>query len=540
MRKLLVLGIVAAVAAVGIWVYFQAGTSPKEYSFRTAKIEKGPIIRKVSSTGTLSAVTTVQVGSQVSGTILELNADFNSEVDEGQIIARIDSDQFEAKVQQAEADLGIALANLEIRRAGVRRARAELANARSALVSAKANTVNARVALRDSKRDLDRKSSLFKSGAVSKSQFEDAEADHDKAIAQLNAVVATEEALTSAVRSKDAQTQMALAEEAHSLALIQHRQASLSKAKIDLGHTVIRSPLNGVVVGRSVDVGQTVAASLHTPTLFTVAQDLKKMQVDTNLDEADIGRIYVGQKAVFTVDSFPSVNFKGEVLQIRKAPQTIQNVVTYTVVVSADNPDMRLLPGMTANVEIEVAKKPDVMKTPNAALRFRPPAELIASESGRSGSAGPAASGSSAADRLKRLIEVLEMDKDQEARVWEMYSEARDRIVGMMTSGAPREEIRMARDKVKRRIQDGIRAMLNPEQLEKYRRLSSSRAANPIVPGEIWVLDDQGKPRKMPVRIGIDDGDYSEIVQGDVTADQEVLVGLQKSASRKSKKRRWF
>ena len=223
------------------------------------------------------------------------------------------------------------------------------------------------------------------------------------------------------------------------------REAALHNCKVDLEHTVIRSPLDGVVIQRNVDIGQTVAASLQAPTLFTIAQDLRKMQVDTNVDEADIGRILEGLRVTFTVDAFPGREFSGQVEQIRKAPQTIQNVVTYTVVVSAENQDQQLLPGMTANVQVVIDERQDALKVPNAALRFRPSsAETGRVEGTSSVERGTIASGGGGqqGERLDRLIETLGLNEDQQAQVRAIFGQQRERIKSLRAQGATSDDIR--------------------------------------------------------------------------------------------------
>ncbi len=372
-RRLLGFFIIAlvAAAATGVWFYAQGrGGTPK---YRFAKVEKGPLVATVSATGNLNAVITVQVGSQVSGQIKELHADFNSQVKKGQLIARIDPDIFEAKVNQAKADLENAQAAVLNQIASVERARADIENARAALAVAQAQTAKAQAASLDAKRIFDRNTELFKRELIAQADRDTSQANYDQAAAQLESSRAQEKAFASQIRSSEAQLKVVEAQRKAAEAQVKLKKAALDQAMVDLDHTFIRAPVDGVVVARNVDVGQTVAASLQAPTLFTIAQDLTQMQVDTNVDEADVGRIQVRQRVTFTVDAFPARSFSGEVVQIRKAPQVVQNVVTYNVVVGVQNSDLRLLPGMTANVRVVVDQKPSVLKVPNAALRFRPP-----------------------------------------------------------------------------------------------------------------------------------------------------------------------
>jgi HlyD family secretion protein len=362
--------VVIAGGIVGGYLYTQGiGARP---AFRTVAVTRGPLTAAVSATGTLNAVITVQVGSQVSGQIKELFADFNSAVKKDQVIARIDPDTFEAKVNQAKAQVDAARASVLNQTAAVEKARADLENARAALAAARAQTAKSKVAVVDSNRTLGRNRDLRERGLIAQADEDTAQAAYDSAVAQFEASGAQEQSQTSAVRAAEAQLRVTEAMLKNAMATVAQNEAAQRQAQVDLDHTYIRAPVDGTVVGRTVDVGQTVAASLQAPTLFTIAQDLRNMQVDTNVDEADVGRVKVGQTTTFTVDSFPGRTFNGEVVQIRKAPLVVQNVVTYDVVVTAKNPDQRLLPGMTANVRIVIDQKESVLQVPNAALRFRP------------------------------------------------------------------------------------------------------------------------------------------------------------------------
>ena len=312
MKKAVIISAVIILLVVTGYILFRGkGNEPK---FRTEKVVKGDIVMSVTSTGTVNPVTTVLVGTQVSGTIKEIHVDFNSPVKKGQLIARIDPALFEAQVNQARANL----------------------------FSAKANLEKAEATLVDAKRTMDRNKELFSKNLVARSELDTAETNHE-----------TSKATVSAAKAQVAQT-----------------EAALSLAETNLYYTKIVSPVEGIVVSRNVDVGQTVAASFQTPTLFSIAQDLTKMQIDANVDESDIGNIKVRQDVEFIVDAYPDITFKGSVWQVRNAPITVQNVVTYDVVIKVDNPEVKLKPGMTANVSIITAIKKDVLKIPNAALRF--------------------------------------------------------------------------------------------------------------------------------------------------------------------------
>src|SRR6266446_459483 len=412
--------LVGLAVGVGTWGYFHAqgrGSVPK---YRTAVVERGPLTAVISATGTVNAVITVQVGSQVSGQIKELLADFNTQVRRGQIIARLDPELFAARVDQAIADLESSQATVINQVAQLERARADIDNAEAALAEGKANTLKARVTAIDSKRDLDRKTQLANRELIARSDLDTAQATYDSAVALVEAARAKEQSLTAGIRSAEAQRRVAEAMLQTARAQVKQKDAALQQARVDLKNSTISAPIDGVVVARSVDVGQTVAASLQAPTLFTIAQDLSRMQVETSVPEADIGRIKVGDSVSFTVDAFANASFTGRVTQIRQAAQNVQNVITYTVVVDVANPGGRLLPGMTANVKVIVAEKTDVLKVSNAALRFRPSEADISSASppltpgakrdktAPTAGGGPAPASESTRDRLVRQLGLTE------------------------------------------------------------------------------------------------------------------------------------
>ena len=314
MKKIMIIVICAAVLGIAAWMLFK--NESDEPKFKTEKIMRGHIIETVTASGTVNPVTTVLVGTQVSGTVKNIYADFNSPVKKGQLIAQIDPARFEAEVEQARANL----------------------------LSTKAEAERTEANLIDAERKLERNRKLFSDNLVSKNDMDTSETNYETAKAQVSA----------------------------SKAQVAQAEATLKIAETNLRYTRILSPVEGIVVSRNVDVGQTVAASFQTPTLFTIAQDLTKMQIDTNVDEADIGKVSAGQNVEFNVDAYPDITFKGKVSQVRNAPITIQNVVTYDVVIKVDNPELQLKPGMTANVSIVLSIKKDVLKISNAALRFSP------------------------------------------------------------------------------------------------------------------------------------------------------------------------
>src|SRR6195256_2948337 len=327
-RKWLILVGVVVVAGGFAALCLNHGSQAQHF---TAKVERGAIKDVVEATGTINSVITVQVGSQVSGSIAKLNADFNSRVHKGDVVALIDPALFKGALLQATADLKNAQANLEA-------ARANLEKAKAALVQTKA--------------DYDRAVGLTKDGVMSKQQLDLAKSNYDAANASVDAAAAN-------ITQAEAQ--------------ISQKEAAVSVAQTNLDYTVIRSPIDGTVVARNVDVGQTVAASLQAPTIFTIAQDLTKMWVYAKTDESDVDNIKVGKSVTFKVDALPKQTFQGIISQVRMNPTTVQSVVTYDTIIEFANPELKLFPGMTAYVTIPVATVQNVLKVPNTALRYKPP-----------------------------------------------------------------------------------------------------------------------------------------------------------------------
>lgn len=366
------LGLATALLAGAGLLYFALESRTVAPVYRTGPVARGAVTSSITASGTVNPVITVQVGSQVSGQISELLADFNTEVKTGQLIARIDPALFETQVAQAAGDLAVARSGIDTQRATVGRATADLEAARATLTNVQAQLRKAQAVLLNAQRDFDRTRRLFDGGNASASDRDKALSTHDAAQADVDALTAQQISQQATVRSTEAQLSLAQANLASAMALVQQKEAAYQGARINLEHTRIIAPVDGTVIQRNVDRGQTVAASLQAPVLFTIAQDLAAMQVDASVDEADVGTVRVGQEVRFTVDAYPGRSFTGTVLQVRKAPQVVQNVVTYDVVISAPNPDLLLLPGLTANVRITVAHRDDALLVPNAALRYRP------------------------------------------------------------------------------------------------------------------------------------------------------------------------
>ncbi len=408
MKKNIIIIVIAVIAlggATGFYFYSKNGT--EELQFRYEKVTRGDMQVVVTATGTLSAVRTVQVGSQVSGTLQKLNVDFNDKVKQGQIVAQIDPTFLEASVRDAEASLQRTTAQYN-----------------------------------ESKRAFERLKTLMEKNLAS-------QAEYDAALAQFEA--------NDAARKQSV--------------------AGVERAKINLRYATIKSPIDGVVISRAVDVGQTVAASFSAPTLFTIANDLTKMEVQANVDEADIGKVDEGQEVTFTVDAYPEQQFKGKVRQVRLSPQVTQNVVNYTVIIDVPNPDLKLMPGMTATVTILIDKKESILRVPTVALRFNPPEEYIEQKKDSSQSRG-GAEDSARAERRKQWMERAQ----------------REGGGGGMGGGG-----------------------FDPAAMQ--RRMGGRG------PSRVWVMNENKKLVAVMVRTGMTDGTFTEIVRGKIEEGKEIVVG---------------
>jgi len=494
--------LIVLISAAGLKFWSQKNTAPE---YKVAKIERGAITASVSASGTLSPVVSVQVGSQVSGQLKEVLVDFNSEVKQGQLIARIDPETFEYKVRQAQADLDAARAQAMTQQANIAAQRAQLAQVQ-------VNVANAR-------RDLERKQELMAKGFISG--------------AERDTVLATYNALAEQVNAAKAQVQVAQSNASGAQAVVKQREASLAQARIELERTAIRAPVNGVVIKRSVEQGQTVAASLQAPELFIIAENLTDMRVDTAIDESEIGRVRDGQKATFTVDAFPGRTFEGSVKQIRKAAQTVSNVVTYMVEVSASNPNKELLPGMTANVRIITDARGDVLKVPNAALRFKPVGAFVQrsapsdAPAGSRGNRGAQGGGQNAALR-ERLEKDLQLTDAQKAKVEAIFTGMREKA--MASREAPQADRQKAMERSRSEMQIQIAEMLTPEQKKKYEEIIAEQGdrragVSGSIPGKVYTLDEKRQPKELNVRLGLTDGTMTEVMSPGVTEGMDVITG---------------
>jgi HlyD family secretion protein len=495
-RAFVLLGAVVVVAAiVASMELIRARGGDVEYF--TQPVGQGDISNVVTATGTVQALVTVDVGSQVSGKIDSLYADYNSDVKQGQVLARIDSRPFKAQLANATA-------NLSASEAHVRTAQADVANQRANLVAARANVDSARAARDVASVDLQRATTLLQRGIETQSDFDTAKADDEEAVAKFNQAQAALEQTTAEVASAEADLTQAQAQ-------VEQAKAAVQTAKLNLDYTTISSPVDGVVISRNVDVGQTVAASLQAPLLFVIANDLTRMQVNASVDEADIGQLSEQEPVTFFVDAYPRDIFHGHISEIRLSPQTVQNVVTYSVIIDVDNPQLKLRPGMTANVSIQVAQRKDVLKIPNAALRYRPTGTA----------AGPARASS---DGGQGGFE--EGGRGHTPVVRSGAAGGEEQQVG--TSGTKagagqptaRQSARQAGPEEESADLLAPGQHWNPEDKIHFPPLPPPRVRTATV----WVLDRDGKAVPRQVRIGITDGVSTELVSGDLHRGDRLII----------------
>ncbi len=486
--------VVLGIAGAAYW-YFSVRQAPQE--FRLARIEHGNLVAAVSATGTLNPVVSVQVGSQVSGQIKEIFVDYNSVVKAGDVIARIDPESFALRVNQALSDLEAGRATVLTQRANVAALQAEVSRTQ--------------VALAEAERDLKRNQMLVEKGFVSQAALEKSQ----------SAVATAQEQ----VKTAQAQRAVGDAQIRNGEALVKQRESQLAQAKVDLERTTIRAPVDGVVISRSVDAGQTVAASLQAPTLFLIARNLTDMQVEASIDESEIGRIAIGQEATFTVDSFPGRTFRGKVTQVRKAALVVQNVVTYVAIISAPNPDLTLLPGMTTNVRTTVANRDQVLRVPNAALRSRPPGAAAPAKGEKAAAAkGAAASGSGQAQATReRLTRELGLSAEQQTKLEGIQRATTEKIAAISADDPAQRKKEIGRLRAQSRTE--IAAMLTDEQRQRYEALASEQRGVATARGVVWVPAGGDVPKAVNVRLGISDGSFTELLGGEFKEGDAVIVG---------------
>jgi HlyD family secretion protein len=488
LKALTVLAVALALAGgVAAWQWPNALPWPGEkaaadgaLAYVTAAATKGDVRRVVATSGPVSAVVTVQVGSQLSGQIEAVLADHNSDVKAGDVMARIDPKTFESRVAQAKADLQAAEAALLVR---------------------EANLVKAKAVLEQAEKAVERNRTLAEKRLTPEANLESALRDESVARAE----IAVSEA-----------------EIANAQAVVAQRKAALGQAEIDLSRTVIRAPIDGTVISRTIDVGQTVAASLQAPELFRIAQDLSQIWIEAQVNEADIGNIAAGNPVSFTVDAYPDRTFVGRVEQVRLAATTIQNVVTYTVIINSVNEDRRLFPGMTANATIETGIREDVLKVPNEALRFRPR---------DSGSGGDAAA--RGRERVQRMIDQasasIGLTDEQKSALAEVMRKA---IEEMRPSGGgltQQQDPRRMRELIAQRFEKELSAIVTDAQRDGFERWKSGRESTKAA--TIYVLGAAGTPEPRFVRLGLADDKDTEILGGELKDGEMVILRVREGVS---------
>ncbi|WP_416306267.1 efflux RND transporter periplasmic adaptor subunit [Neptunicella sp. SCSIO 80796] len=475
-----------AIFAVVIWWFIEPQQTEQQIKYHTQPLSLGNIESTVNSSGAISPVVTVDVGSELSGLISQLNVDFNDVVTSGQVIARIDDRTVQSRLKQSEADLASS--------------QASLAQLKAALVKAKAEEALA-------EREFQRTRELRSKNLVSESELDISETAYELTKVSID----TAKAAILVGESKVLQS-----------------QSSLEQVKLDLDRTYIRSPVDGVIIDRQVDKGQAVSASLSAPVLFSIAQDLVKMQIEADVDEADIGRIKQGQAVKFTVDAFPERKFTGVVSQVRKAATVTNNVVTYKVIISLENKDLLLLPGMTANVDIILGQRSNVLRVANSALRFSPENQTASND------IGPDIS-----DRVELLSEKLGLDTAQQGKLEKVMTSMQQSMQEIRSSRSampgPPPDTREMMKKVRSQTDRELKSFLTPEQMEQYQAFNQQRRKAfaggdkdaEYSRGTVWVLRD-GQPHKVNVRVGIADLEYSEIVSDQLQGGDPVIVRAQR------------
>ena len=479
--------VIAVAAAMIFWFSGNKNTATSRTEIETATIDTGDIKRTVATSGSVRPLITVEVGSQVSGQIQEIYVDFNSPVTKGQLLAQIDPQSFESRVLQSRADFRVASSNVVVQQANIDRAEANLRRARL---------------------EYERAEPLSKKGTISISELDTALAAYESAKADLT---------------------MARAQHVNALATQDQRAASLESAEIDLERTKIRSPIDGVVIERAVDQGQTVAASLSSPVLFNIAQDLSEIQLEANVDEADIGNVHEGNEVTFSVDAYPDSEFTGQVNQVRLAPNEANNVVTYTVIITAGNPDLKLLPGMTAIVEIVTGKSEGVMRVPNEAIRFKPAAGSALAEKLNTAqtASAPTQGGPRAGPDMDQWKASLGLD-DKQAR--EIGDEVKTVYEGMrarfQAGDGPDGNIdrNALREQVRQQVAAIFEKHLTAEQFKQYQQIRRQTAETRS--GQIWVQSADGDIAPVAVRFGISDDNYTQVIGQDIKAGDQVVTRI--------------
>lgn len=559
MRKIVLIAVVLF-GGLGAWALASRNVSDSAESaqrYRTEQVSRGPIIATVSATGAVMATTTVIVGTQLSGQVVEILVDHNSEVKAGQVLARLNRDTLLARRDGSLADLKQARAARMLNDAQTEKTRADLDRVRAVSRDVQAQSERARTLLRDAEATFERQRSLKERGIATDVQIQNATTQRDALRSAATSAEAQIASSMAQIAGLEADLKVVEAQKASSDAQIAKAEAVVRQIEVDLANSEIRSPVDGVVVQRNIELGQTVAASLQAPTLFLVAQDLKTIEVYINLDETDVGRVKPGQTVEFTVNAYPGRNFTGIVRLVRLGSQTVQNVVIYTTIVTVKNDDLALLPGMTANARVFTERKPDVLRVSNAALRWQPagapraagapageaaPASQPVDDPAGPFTAPSAADGAGPARQAQQLLESLKTELTLDAR----QAEEAGRLAKAMGEAiqkagnnpeARREIARTERQRFARALED----ILTPDQRTKYRALRQVRAQQQGgpprnvaagLPGRVHALDEKGNPKPVALRTGATDGSWTEVLSGEIKPGDQLVVGLPAAASK--------
>jgi HlyD family secretion protein len=560
MRKI---GLIALLllGGLGAWAFAsRSGPDNAENTqrYRTEQVSRGPIVATVSATGTVMATTTVIVGTQLSGQVVEILVDHNSEVKAGQVLARLNRDTLLARRDASTADLRQSRAARLLNDAQTEKVRADLDRARAVARDIRAQSDRARTLLRDAEATFERQRSLKERGIATDVQIQNATTQRDALRAAATSAEAQIASSLAQIAGLEADLKVVEAQKASSDAQIAKAEALVRQIEVDLANSEIRSPVDGVVVQRNIELGQTVAASLQAPTLFLVAQDLKTIEVYINLDETDVGRVKPGQSVEFTVNAYPGRNFTGTVRLVRLGSQTVQNVVIYTTIVTVKNDDMALLPGMTANARVFTERKADVLRVSNAALRWQPagspratgapageatpasqpvddPAGPFAAPPAGGGQGGPARQAQQLLESLKAELQLDARQASEAGKLAKAMGEAIQKAGN--NPEARREAARSERQRFVRALED----ILTPDQRTKYREIRQARAQQQGgpqrntaagIPGRVHALDEKGNPKPVALRIGATDGSWSEVLSGEIKPGEQVVVGLSAQAAK--------
>jgi HlyD family secretion protein len=524
--KYVIVLILVLAGAFFLWSRYNTGQENATQLFKQAAVTKGDILAMVASTGRLNPLNTIKVGTQVSGTVKEIYADFNSAVKKDQVVALIDPAIYAAQVAQAKAQLLKVRAQLEESNRSIEVADAGIKSAAAQVQSAQVQSAQA--TLKDARLKYKR---LAKLGDVI------AQADVDAALAKRDNAKGVLDMAKATVLSAKAQFNRTVAQKKGVAAAIYEKEAALNLAQIKLRYCTISSPIDGVVISRDVDVGQTVAATLQSPVLFTIAEDLTRMQVEVDVSEADVGRIKNSQGVIFSVDAFVEKKFGAKVREVRNAATNIQNVITYKVVADVDNNNLLLRPGMTANVNIVVAKVKGVLKLPNGALRFKPP--------GESKAARPAKSPPVRERKLfKTAVQKIGLDNKQSAEFEAIIKTAGQKLKAAYALPEEERDIKQAWKTFYTQIMTRLYRILRTDQHERFQAYVAERKAafqknrsGQGRPAKVYILDEDGKPQQKNITVGITNDDETQIVAGGLEEGDKVVVGFDFSAEGTPKKR---